>query len=136
SRKWMLPASAVLIRANSGRLCIICASFGELFPRGHFGLFSCEVSLFAQSATHAFPYDAAPMEIDRTNRRGRFSAAGMLLPAEAGKLAISALAAAGAESLKTLVVDFSGVHIERPLSVTECYQLGERLAQAGSGLQR
>jgi len=76
------------------------------------------------------------MQINRQDQSGRFSAMGELMPAEAGSLAASALAAAGAERLRTLIVDFGRMTMPRALTVTECYQLGERLAQAGAGLRK
>ena len=74
------------------------------------------------------------MYIDKANRLGRFSASGKLLPEEAAELAASALSAAGAEELKSLIVDFKGISLTRRMTVTECHQVGERLARLGSGL--
>lgn len=76
------------------------------------------------------------MDIDRDNSRGRFSAVGRLLPEEASELATSALAAASAERVSTLIVDMQAMTLTRGMSVTECHGVGERLARAGSGLQK
>jgi hypothetical protein len=76
------------------------------------------------------------MHIDREKQSGRFTAAGELMPAEVGSLATSAVEVAGAERLRTLIVDFARTSMPRALTVTECYQLGERLAQAGAGLRK
>jgi len=76
------------------------------------------------------------MQIDRPNRRGRFSAGGTLLPEEATELATSALSAAGAERLRTLLLDFQSMKLTRRMSLTECHHVGERLARAGAGLSR
>ena len=74
------------------------------------------------------------MDIDKHSGRGRFNATGKLLPEEAVELATSALSAAGAEELKTLVIDFKQASLTRRMSVTECHHVGERLARAGRGL--
>src|SRR5258708_27737713 len=76
------------------------------------------------------------MQIDRDNGGGRFSAVGRLLPEEASELATSALAAAGAERVSTLIVDLTAMTLTRGMSVTECHNIGERLARAGRGLQK
>jgi len=74
------------------------------------------------------------MQIDKSRRSGHFSAQGKLLPEEAAELAASALSAAGAEELRTLIVDFKDLSLTRRMTVTECHQVGERLARVGSGL--
>jgi len=76
------------------------------------------------------------MEIDRPNRRGRFSAGGTLPPEDAAQLAASALNAAGAEKLTTLILDFQKMTLTRSMTVTECHDVGKRLAQAGTGLRK
>ena len=76
------------------------------------------------------------MDIDKHNRRGRFSASGTLLPEEAAELATSALSVAEAEALRTLIIDFKRTSLTRRMTVTECHNVGERLARAGRGLLR
>ena len=91
----------------------------------------------AQSARLIIPIIAGFfMQIDRQNSRGRFSAAGRLLPEEASELAVSALAAASAERVSTLILDLQSVTLTRGMSVTECHNAGERLARAGRGLEK
>jgi hypothetical protein len=76
------------------------------------------------------------MQIDRDNSRGSFSAAGRLLPEEAVALATSALAEARAERVSTVMVNCRDLLLTRGMSVTECYHVGECLAQAGRGLKK
>ena len=76
------------------------------------------------------------MQIDAKNRRGRFAANGRLLPEEAAEIASAALAAACAEELRTLVLNFSDLTLTRRLTVAECYRVGESLARAGAGLAK
>jgi hypothetical protein len=76
------------------------------------------------------------MQIDKENRRGRFAANGRLLPEEAAELAAGALAAARAEELRSLIVNFKDLSLTRRLSVAECYRVGESLARAGAGLAK
>jgi hypothetical protein len=76
------------------------------------------------------------MNVDRENSRGRFSAAGRLLPEKAVKLATCALAEARVEHLRTLILNFRDLSLTRDMSVAECYNAGASLAQAGSGLQK
>ncbi len=76
------------------------------------------------------------MQIDREKGRGRFSASGELQPDDAVELTTSALAAAGVERLRDLILDFTGLTLTRSLSVAECYSAGERLARVGRGLRR
>ena len=76
------------------------------------------------------------MQIDRENKSGRFAAHGRLLPDEAIELASGALAAACAEGLKTVVLNFKDLSLTRRLSIAECHAVGARLARAGAGLAR
>jgi hypothetical protein len=74
------------------------------------------------------------MQIDRDNRRGRFAVAGKLQPEDAASLAVSAITAAGAENLRTLLLNLEAVTLARRMSVTDCFLAGQRLAEAGAGL--
>ncbi len=76
------------------------------------------------------------MKIDRQNRSGRFAANGRLLPEEAAELAAGALAAASAEELRSLILNFRDLSLTRRLGVAECYRIGESLARAGAGLAK
>ena len=76
------------------------------------------------------------MKIDRETRSGRFAANGRLLPEEAAELAAGALAAASAEELRSLILNFKDLSLTRRLSVAECYRVGESLARAGAGLAK
>lgn len=76
------------------------------------------------------------MQVDRENQRARFTVAGRLQPEDAATLAVSAIAAAAAEKLKTLVLNLEGVTLARRMTVTDCYRAGQRLAEAGASLSR
>lgn len=76
------------------------------------------------------------MKIDHEKRRGQFAIEGEFAPEEAIELAVSALNAALAERLKTLLVDVQRAKSTCRLSVTQSYDLGGRLAAAGRGLHR
>lgn len=74
------------------------------------------------------------MHIDTKISRGRVAANGNLMPEEAAALATSALVAANAEHLSDVIVNFKDVFLTRALSITECHEVGVRLAQAGRAL--
>lgn len=76
------------------------------------------------------------MQIDRDKRSARFAAHGRLLPDEAAELASGALAAACAEGLRTLMINFKDIALTRRFSVEECHAVGEQLARAGAGLRK
>ena len=76
------------------------------------------------------------MHVDRENGRAHFTVAGRLQPEDATTLAVSAIAAAGAEKLSALVLNFEGATLARRMTVTDCFRAGQRLAEAGANLTR
>jgi hypothetical protein len=74
------------------------------------------------------------MQIDLTNSRSRFVANGRLMPEEAAELAASALAAAVARRVSSLLLNLKDLSLTRCMSITECHEAGVLLARAGRGL--
>jgi len=102
--------------------------------RKHFAPFFGPNVQSAQSVAALFFKIGVLMDIDKRKRRGRLCLSGALAPERAAELASSALRAAGAEDLETLVIDLQQVSLTRRMSVVECHHVGECLARAGRGL--
>jgi lipopolysaccharide biosynthesis protein len=64
----------------------------------------------------------------------RFAANGRMQPEDAIQIATTALTEAQAEQVSTLMLDLQEISLTRALSITECHEVGERLARAGQAL--
>jgi len=74
------------------------------------------------------------MQIDIENSFGRIVANGRMMPEQAVEIATTALTEAEAGQVCGLILDLREVSLTRTLSITECHEVGERLARAGRGL--
>jgi hypothetical protein len=74
------------------------------------------------------------MQIEFADSLARFAANGRMLPEQAVELATTALSTAQSEQVSSLILDLKDVSLTRVLSITECHEVGERLARAGQAL--
>ena len=74
------------------------------------------------------------MRSDLDNSLARFAANGRMRPEDAVHIATTALSEAQAEQVSSLILDLQDVALTRTLSITECHEVGERLARAGRTL--
>ena len=73
-----------------------------------------------------------PIDFDKTVVR--FAANGRMQPEDAVQIATTTLSEARAEQVSSLMLDLQDVSLTRALSITECHEVGERLARAGQAL--
>jgi len=74
------------------------------------------------------------MRIDLDHSLARFAATGRMHPEDAIHIATTALSEAQAGQMSSVMLDLQDVSLTRTLSITECHEVGERLARAGQAL--